>query len=167
MPLAVFLLVGFVVTLIVQSSSVTMALTLSALNTGAISFPVAADIVLGSESGTTIKILLGALGGTATKKRVALGNLLFNIAITVFAFFLLKPILHLITEIFRIRDPLIGLVSFSSLINLLTIVVFLPILNPFTHLLQRFFKDSDASAAAFIGHGSIEETETALDLFRL
>ncbi len=165
MSLAVFLLIGFLITSIVQSSSVTMALTLTALHVGAINFPSAAAIVLGSETGTTIKILLSALGGNASKKRVALGNLFFNVFLTIFAFVLIKPILLLITGIFNISDPLIGLVTFSTLINLLSIVVFLPFLNPFANFLEKFFKDTDASAAAFIGHANTTEPETALDLF--
>nr|WP_314897985.1 Na/Pi symporter [uncultured Flavobacterium sp.] len=166
MPLAVFLLIGFIITMIIQSSSVTMALTLSALHAGVIGFPMAAAIVLGSETGTVIKILLGAIGGNASKKRVVLGNLLFNVFLTVFAFLLLKPILSLITDIFNIKDPLIGLVTFSSLINLLSIVIFLPLLDLFAKFLERFFKNTDGSTAAFIGHASISEPETALDLFR-
>ena len=166
MPLIVFLLIGFLITLLVQSSSVTMALTLTALNAGVIGFAPAAAIVLGSETGTTIKILLSAIGGNASKKRVVLGNLLFNIFLTVFAFTLLKPILLVITDIFKVSDPLIGLVIFSSLINLLSIFIFLPFLNPFATFLERFFKDTDASAAAFIGQANIAEPETALDLFQ-
>ena len=167
MPLFVFLIIGFLITLIVQSSSVTMALTLSALNAGAIGFPMAAAIVLGGETGTIIKILVSAIGGNASKKRVALGNLFFNIFITAIAFVLLKPILLLITDIIKIKDPLIGLVTFSSLINLLAIVLFLPVLDSFTKFLERFFKNTDGNTAAFIGHASIEEPESALDLFRL
>ena len=166
MSLLVFLLIGFIITSLVQSSSVTMALTLSALHAGAIGFAPAAAIVLGSETGTTIKILLGSMGGVAAKKRVALGNFIFNIFLTVFAFLLLKPALLLITDILKIKDPLIGLVSFSTLINLVSIIIFLPFLNPFAKLLERFFKDTDASAAAFIGNANIAEPETALDLFR-
>ncbi|MGO4904238.1 Na/Pi cotransporter family protein [Flavobacterium sp. W20_MBD1_R3] len=166
MPLIIFLFLGFVITLIVQSSSVTMALTLSALHAGAIEFPMAAAIVLGSETGTIIKILVSAIGGNASKKRVALGNLLFNIFITAIAFVLLQPILFLITDVLKINDPLIGLVSFSSLINLLAIVIFLPVLDSFTQFLERFFKDTDATTVAFIAHASIAEPETALDLFR-
>lgn len=165
-PLVIFLLIGFLITLVVQSSSVTMALTLSALNAGAIGFPMAAAIVLGSETGTIIKIVLSAIGGNASKKRVALGNLLFNIFITAIAFVLLKPIIVLISDILKINDPLIGLVTFSSLINLLAIVLFLPVLNLFTTFLERFFKNTDGSTAVFISHASIEEPETALDLFR-
>jgi phosphate:Na+ symporter len=166
MPLIVFLLLGFVFTVIIQSSSVTMALTLSALYAGAINFPIAATIVLGSETGTIIKVLLSAIGGNASKKRVALGNLLFNIFITAFAFALLNPILFLITDVFTIKDPLIGLVAFSSFINLLAILIFLPILNFYSRFLEHFFKETDASAAAYIGHASVAEPETALDLFR-
>jgi phosphate:Na+ symporter len=166
MPKIIFLVLGFIITMVVQSSSVTMALTLSALHAGVVDFPTAAAIVLGSETGTTIKIVLGAIGGNASKKRVALGNILFNIIITIIAFLLLKPILLLITDILNIKDSLIGLVTFSSLINLLAILIFLPTLNLYAKFLERFFKDSDGSTAAFIGHASVNEPETALDLFR-
>ena len=166
MPLIAFLFIGFLVTLILQSSSVTMILTLSALHAGAIDFPMAAAIVLGGETGTIIKIIVSAIGGNATKKRVALGNLLFNICITVIVFALLKPILYLITDIIKIKDPLIGLVSFSTLINLLAIIVFLPLLDLFTKFLECFFKNNDDSVSSFISHASIAEPETALDLFQ-
>ena len=166
MPLIAFLFIGFLVTLILQSSSVTMILTLSALHAGAIDFPMAAAIVLGGETGTIIKIIVSAIGGNVTKKRVALGNLLFNICITVIVFALLKPILYLITDIIKIKDPLIGLVSFSTLINLLAIIVFLPLLDLFTKFLECFFKNNDDSVSSFISHASIAEPETALDLFQ-
>jgi phosphate:Na+ symporter len=97
---------------------------------------------------------------------VALGNLLFNIFITANAFILLRPILFLITDIIKIKDPLIVLVTFSNLINLLAIVLFLPILDLITSFLECFFKNTDGSTAAFINHASIAEPETALDLFR-
>lgn len=167
LPLIVFLFIGFIITLLVQSSSVTMALTLSAIYAGAIGFVPAAALALGSETGTTIKILLGAVGGSASKKRVALGNLLFNVLITVVVFLLLNPILYFITDILHIDDPLIGLVTFSSLVNLLGIMLFMPLLNPFAKLLERTFKSTDGAAAAFIGHANVREPETALDLFHM
>lgn len=166
MPLIIFIVIGFIITLLVQSSSVTMALTLSALHVQAISFPMAATIVLGSETGTTIKIMLSAIGGNATKKRVVLGNLIFNVVITIFAFASLKLILLLIVDVFKIKNTLIGLVAFSTIVNLLGIIIFLPLLNPFTKFLEFFFKDKDGSATTYIKHANINELETALDLFR-
>ena len=166
MSIVVFLIIGFIITSLVQSSSVTMALTLTALHAGAITFPAAAAIVLGSETGTTIKILVGSLGGNASKKRVALGNLFFNIFLTVLAFVILRPTLLMITDGFGIKDPLIGLVTFSTLINLVSIIIFLPFLDPFAKFLEKFFKDTDGSTAAFIGNADTNEPETALDLFK-
>jgi phosphate:Na+ symporter len=166
MSLAVFLLIGFIITVLVQSSSVTMALTLSALHVGAISLPIAAAIILGSQTGTTIKIMLGAVGGNASKKRIVLGNFLFNVFITIFAYLLLSPILFLITDLFYVNDPLIALVLFSTIINLGSIIIFIPLLDKFIHFLERFFKESDRAVTAFIGHASIAERLTALDLFK-
>ena len=165
LPGVVFLLTGFLITLLVQSSSVTMALTLSALHAGVIGFAPAAAIVLGAETGTTMKIMLAAMGGNASKKRVALGNIVYNVFITAGAFLLLDQILLLVTKVCGITDPLIGLVTFSSLINLLGVIVFLPFLTHFANFLERFFKDSDASTAVFIGQADAAEPQTALDLF--
>jgi phosphate:Na+ symporter len=95
-----------------------------------------------------------------------LGNVLFNVFVTAFAFLLLKPLLYFITDIFNIRNMLIALVTFSTVINLLGIAIFLPLLDSFTGFLSRFFKDSDGSTTAFIGHASFAEPVTALDLFK-
>ena len=165
-PLAVYLLVGFIITLIVQSSSVTMALTLSALSIQAVSFSMAVAIVLGSETGTTIKILIGTIGGSVAKKRVGLGGFLFNVLLTIVAFLLIHQIIHFIVDILRIHDPLIGLVFFSSFVNLLGIIVFLPFLDLFTKLLSLCYKDAHVGYAAYISDANIGEPQTALDLFR-
>ncbi|TDE05416.1 Na/Pi symporter [Flavobacterium hiemivividum] len=166
MHLAVFLLIGFIITLLVQSSSVTMALTLSAIHVGAISLPIAAAIILGSQTGTTIKVMLGAIGGSASKKRIVLGNFLFNVFVTLFAFLLLSPLLFLITDLLNVKDPLIGLVTFSTIINLFSVLLFIPLLDHFTRFLEGFFKDTDGTVTAFIGHASIVEPLTAFDLFK-
>jgi len=166
MHLAVFLLIGFIITLLVQSSSVTMALTLSAIHAGAISLPIAAAIILGSQTGTTIKVMLGAIGGSASKKRIVLGNFLFNVFVTLFAFLLLSPLLFLITDLLNVKDPLIGLVTFSTIINLFSVLLFIPLLDHFTRFLEGFFKDTDGTVTAFIGHASIVEPLTAFDLFK-
>lgn len=73
-PLALFVIAGFVLTTLIQSSSATVAITLTALHSDAITLLAAMAMVLGSEVGTTIKLILAALNGIAAKKRVALGN---------------------------------------------------------------------------------------------
>ncbi|MBS1635345.1 MAG: Na/Pi cotransporter family protein [Bacteroidetes bacterium] len=165
MPPFIFMLIGFGLTLLVQSSSVTMALALSALHAGALHFPSAVLVVLGSETGTTIKIMLTALHGNATKKRIVTGNFLYNLCMTLLAFIFMKPTLWLITSGFNIHDPLIGLVTFSTLVNLVGIILFAPFLRGFVGFLENRFTHTATSNVAFIDHANIHEPELALELF--
>jgi phosphate:Na+ symporter len=75
MSLAVYLLIGFMITVVVQSSSVTMALhwVLFML----VLYPcLSLPQLYWGQTGTTIKIMLGAIGGNVSKKRIVLGNFL-------------------------------------------------------------------------------------------
>lgn len=146
-----FIPIGFVITAIIQSSSVTIAITLTALYNQLIPFESAAAIVIGSELGTTLKFLLGSVGGIADKKRVALGNVLLN-AITMFiAVLVLYPLIYLIQDVFFIRDPMIALVVFQSGINFLSILLFYPFLGLIANFLGRLFsKDNSSELTHFI-----------------
>lgn len=143
-PLIVFLGFGLVATSLTQSSSVTIALTLSALNADGITLIAAMAIVLGSEVGTSLKLGLAAMGGPSIKKKVALANLVFNGVTTVLAFALIQPAYHLIKSTMLIEDNLIALVMYQSMINLACILLFLPILSKFGNWLdQHAFKEDE------------------------
>lgn len=157
----VFVLLGFIITAIIQSSSATMVITLSALNSGVIPFETATGIVIGSELGTSIKVLFGSIGGIAAKRSVAFGNIFFNFVITVFAFFLMHPIISLI-KMTGVSDPLINLVMFQSVINLLGILIFLPFLNRFGDFLENRFSKKAHSATFYIQDVSPQVPEAAL-----
>ena len=88
-----FLIIGTVLTVVVQSSSATMALTLVMCNNGWISFDIAAAMVLGENIGTTITANLAAMIGNVSSKRAARAHFLFNVIgviwiLFVFRFFL-------------------------------------------------------------------------------
>jgi len=161
-----YLIFGFILTSFIQSSSATMAIALSALNAGLIALPVAVSVVIGAEVGTTIKIVLGSARGSAAKKRLALGNFLFNIFTAILSFIFLEQILNLLSGIFRLHDALITLVAFQSFINIVSLILLFPFLGLFAKFLERRFKSSEVSAAAYINHASIKEGDSAIDLFR-
>ncbi|MGL4292663.1 MAG: Na/Pi cotransporter family protein [Bacteroidales bacterium] len=73
-----FLLIGTILTVIVQSSSATMAITLIMCSKGWISFEIAAAMVLGENIGTTITANMAALKANVSAKRAALGHFMFN-----------------------------------------------------------------------------------------
>lgn len=74
-----FLLVGVLLTIVVQSSSVAGAITLTLAHKGWIDFPIAAAVILGENIGTTITANLAAIGASANAKRAARAHFMFNI----------------------------------------------------------------------------------------
>lgn len=142
-PAIVFLLLGFVITSLIQSSSATMAIMLSALAVDAITLVSAMAAVLGAEVGTTIKLVLASLKGIPAKKRVAAGNLMFNGITTLLALLFIHPVNRLIVDMIGIRDNLIALVFFQSLVNFSGIILFFPFLEAFGRFLGTRFKGKD------------------------
>jgi len=164
--LFVFLILGFVATTITQASSATVAITLSILNQQLIGFESAIAIVIGSEVGTSIKLILGALDGVAVKKRVAIGNLIYNLVTTILAFAFLKPLALFITENLSVKDPLMGLVTFQTGMNLLSIFIFLPFINIFTKFLEKLFKDNDQHVSGYLTRTHPHIPDAALELMK-
>lgn len=162
----VFLLVGFVFTAIIQSSSATMVITLSALSAGIISFQAGAAMVIGANLGTTITVLLGGFQGTASKKRVALGHFLFNLVTDILAFFLLNVLILFITDVLGIKDELFGLVVFHSTFNIIGIILFYPFLGKFAKYLNSKYSSSNDQVGLFIHESTVELPETALEALR-
>lgn len=131
----VYCVIGVVFTALVQSSSVVLMITLSALHAGIVTINEAIPIAIGSNVGTTSTVLLGALNGIAEKRRVAYAHTIFNLTTAGLALLFLPAIIFLITQLLQISDPLFVLVVFHSLFNLLGIFVFIPLLDPLTKLL--------------------------------
>src|SRR6187401_862715 len=161
-PVIVFFLIGFIITTIIQASSATMALTLSALFAGAINLHDSMAITLGSEVGTTIKLFIASIKGTAVKKRVALGNFLINVITVSIILLFLSPINRLITEVIGIKDNLVALVFFQSFVNIFGIILFYPLLNVLGRFLDNRFRSAD-DETMFIHKVDVKEPSTALD----
>ena len=105
----IFLVFGTVLTLVLQSSSATMALTLIMLNMGWIRFDMACAMVLGENIGTTITANIAAAVGNPSAKRAALAHTVFNMfgviwALATFPFFL-KLVGAVTSGIFGIPNP--------------------------------------------------------------
>lgn len=104
----IFCLVGLVVTMVIQSSAATFAITLIMCSKGWIDFPLACALVLGSNIGTTITPLLASMSGNVAAKRTAMGHLLFNFLGTLWVLAVFYPFVNLntwITEEIGQGDP--------------------------------------------------------------
>ena len=94
-----FVLIGTVLTMIVQASAATMAITLIMCANGWISFELGAALVLGENIGTTITANLAAITGTTQSRRAALAHLVFNVFGVIWVLFLFGPFTNMVTWI--------------------------------------------------------------------
>ena len=104
----IFLVFGTVLTLVLQSSSATMAITLIMLSMGWIPFNMACAMVLGENIGTTITANIAASVGNTQAKRAAMSHTIFNLFGVIWALILFKPFLALvgsIIELFGLPNP--------------------------------------------------------------
>ncbi len=104
----IFCFVGIVVTMIIQSSAATFAITLIMCSKGWITFDLACALILGSNIGTTITPLLASMSGNVAAKRTAMGHLLFNLLGTLWVLAIFYPFVNLnswITEDIGQGDP--------------------------------------------------------------
>ena len=95
----IFLTVGILVTMIIQSSAATFAITLIMCSKGWIDFNLACAIVLGSNIGTTITPILASMSGNVAAKRTAMGHLLFNLLGCAWVLCVFNPFVELNTWI--------------------------------------------------------------------
>ena len=166
LPLLVYLVFGVVLTAIIQSSSATMMLTLTALNAGAISLPASAAVVVGADLGTTVTVLLGAISGSGQKKQVAMGHFLFNLVTVILAFAGLHWLLKAISSI-GVVDPLFALVTFHSIFNLLGVVIFFPFLGLFAGYLSRRFVGAQDQNIDYLVKADSKVSDAAIKSLRL
>ncbi len=87
----IFLIVGLLVTALIQSSAATFAIVLIMCSKGWITYELACAVVLGSNIGTTITPLLASMSGNVAAKRTAMGHLLFNVLGTVWCLIIFIP----------------------------------------------------------------------------
>ncbi|QGY41036.1 Na/Pi cotransporter family protein [Pseudodesulfovibrio cashew] len=138
--LVLFVLIGFALTLVMQSSSAAMALVLTAAMTGVVTLESAAAAVIGTNIGTTTTAGLSVIGATYNAKKVAAAHVLFNGATGLVALFLIPIFLRIADAIPAMSGPThaaTGLAVFHTAFNLLGVVIFLP----FTRRLVTFLNE--------------------------
>lgn len=152
---------GFVLTAIIQSSSATMAITLSAMHAGILGFYQGAALMIGADLGTTVTVFLGTLDGNVAKRQVALTHFLYNLIVNVVAFIFLPWEIALVEKILGVDDPLLALVTFHSAMNILGAVLFFPFIHPFMRLIERLVKSKKKVESLFIHKVPASQTDAA------
>ena len=165
----VYALIGIVVTIIIQSSSATMALIITALATGQIEYVNALALAIGANIGTTVTAIIGSLSSNANGKRLAVAHFIFNIITGLVAIAFLYQLLDLVDLI----SPFIGvdtkdygmkLALFHTVFNVLGVVLIAPFTAKLVVYLEGLFKEEekDTSRARYLDAAVIMVPEVAI-----
>jgi phosphate:Na+ symporter len=139
-PLYTFVALGFIITGLIQSSSAVIAIVLSALYAQILSFEAAVAMVIGTNIGTTITVILGSIGGVPDKKRAAAAHFVFNLFTAIIALSLLPFLTELLLVKFALKsDPTTALALFHTIFNLLGIIILTPFIPFFSRTLKKMF----------------------------
>jgi phosphate:Na+ symporter len=157
-----YAVIAIVLTSLMQSSSATIAIILTALNSGILGFNEGAAMIIGSNIGTTTTVMLGTLGGIPLKKQVALSHLVFNLFTGIVAIVFL-PLL--VKVIFLFFDPnsneVLGVTLFHTLFNLLGVILFFPFIGALVKWLQKIYPEKVHKTTKYINNISSDLPEAA------
>ena len=137
---------GIVITTILQSSSATLALILTALSVGQIEYENALALAIGANIGTTITAVLGSLSSNVAGKRLAGAHLIFNITTGIIAIAFIFPLAKLVNNISDLLEIAntnytLKLALFHTIFNVVGVVVMIPFIKKLEGLLLRLIKD--------------------------
>lgn len=139
-------LAGFVLTVLMQSSSAAMAIVLTATAAG-IPLATAAAAVIGVNVGTTATAIIAAMGATPAARRAAAAHVLFNLLTGVVALLVLAPLLLLVSTLTDVMElpptPSVLLAAFHTVFNVLGILLMWPLSARLERFLQRAFRTQE------------------------
>ncbi|HSI68872.1 MAG TPA: Na/Pi symporter [Gillisia sp.] len=158
-----FVLLGVIITALIQSSSAMIVIILSALNANLIDIYQSVAMVIGANIGTTTTLIFISIGGTADTKRLMLAHVIFNLVTGTIMFFFIRPLVYVTYFIFGVEDPLMELVLLNTLLNAVGILMFYPFLGLFVKFLKkRFVSAAPAGETLYIKNVSPKITDVAL-----
>ena len=161
--------IGVLMTVLMQSSSAAMAITLTAAQGGLIGAQGAAAVVIGANIGTTVTALLAAIGATPNARRAASAHVVFNLLTGSVALLLLPWLIgflgHAREALALPPDPAAKLALFHTTFNVLGVLLMWPLATRLTGWLQQRFRarEEDEAQPRFLDDTVLAVPTLALD----
>jgi phosphate:Na+ symporter len=164
-----YIFVGALATVIVQSSSATMAIIIVALAGNQILYIDAIALAIGSNIGTTITAIIGSLTSNSNGKRLAVAHLVFNFTTGLIAIVFIYQLMDLI----EVLAPIVGisetdyamkLTLFHTIFNLIGVLVLSPFIPMLVNYLEKLFKEQRLKSGEpkYLDSGSLDTPISAL-----
>ena len=167
--IAVYVLIGAVATVIIQSSSATMALIITAVASGQIEYINSISLAIGANIGSTVTAILGALTSNENGKRLAVAHLIFNLITALFAVTFIYPLMHIVeylSGVFGIHqdDIAMKLSLFHTIFNVAGVLIVVPFMKRLVLFLNTLFvyKRERRGMPQYLDHEVIKTSGPAL-----
>ena len=169
----VFAGIGILATVVMQSSHATLVLILAALAAQQVSYENALALAIGSNVGTTITAIIGALGSGTEGKRLAVAHLIFNLATGLIAVLGIYQLISLVGWIsthlgIAADNYTLQLAVFHTVFNLIGIFVMLPLLNQLVIFLNKLIPEQpvEVEQPIYLNSASMEMADAAVEAVR-
>ena len=172
LSILLFVFIGTILTMIVQASAATMAITLIMCANGCISFELGAALVLGENIGTTITANLAALTGNTQARRAALAHLVFNVFGVIWVLCLFKPFTYgiswFVEDVMKTTDPAVAvsfkLSAFHTAFNIGNVLIMIWFVNFIEKTVCTLIKqkDDDEYRLRYITGGLLSTAELSI-----
>ncbi|MGB5427414.1 MAG: Na/Pi symporter [Gammaproteobacteria bacterium] len=171
--LLIYAAIGIAMTVVMQSSHATLILTITALAAGQVSYENALALAIGSNVGTTITAIIGAISASVSGRQLALAHLFFNLVTGALAIVFIQQFVVAVDW----ASNLVGIEAdnytlkfavFHTLFNLVGVVLMVPIINPMVALLQTLLREKaepvETTRVRYLNKSALEFPDTALEV---
>lgn len=171
--LLIFIGIGILATVVMQSSHATIVLILAALSVGQITYENALALTIGANIGTTITAVIGSLSSNIDGKRLAGAHLIFNVVTALVAIIIINQIMYVVDVV----SDVIGIASdnhtlklavFDSLFKIMGVLMFIPFVDKLVNFLNKALKEditkSNAGfeSARYLNNSALELPTTSM-----
>lgn len=170
---SLFVLIGIVLTVIMQSSNASLLVAITILAAGQMSYENALGFAIGSNIGSTVMAIIGSIGTNITGKRLAAAHLLFNSVTALVAVVFLHQmisVVRLFCDVVGIAsdDYILQLTAFHTLFNIVGIALMMPFVEKMVWLLEKFIVDKEAKKyePIYLNYSIVEYPDTAIEALR-
>ena len=164
--LLILVVVGAVMTTVMQSSTAAITVTLSAFYAGALGLEQGCALIIGQNIGTATSSAMAAIGASATAKRLALAYVLFKVIAALIAIVSFPFAMPLIRRAAEHIDGVSLLAAYHTAFNVVGVAVLMPAINPFTRFVERLLPEARSALTRALDPAALENPVVAVEAVR-
>ena len=164
--LMALVVVGLVMTAVMQSSTASIAVTLSAYYAGAIGLDQGCALIVGQNIGTATSSAMAAIGASTTAKRLAVAYILFKLIAALIALVLFPITIPLIVRASGALDGVTLLAAYHTAYNVVGVAVLMPAIGWFTRVVERLLPDRTSPLTRSLDPAALATPIAAMEAVR-